>query len=167
MYFPNFRLAALLLCAVKRMDADGEKIPPDIDVEHHDFAEEIRNGPYKQHRSNQLLNYVVALEHRQKRLLGIHSKVFKLDVIGVHKDYRGQGLGQKLTQLAIDKARAEDCDWVATAATARASQGIFSKMGFKTLYEIPYSLFRENGKVVFQKLHDGGQEGKFMALKLK
>ncbi|KAL6741563.1 hypothetical protein Aduo_014803 [Ancylostoma duodenale] len=160
------RLVALLLCAVKNHAADDAPISPEIDAEHHDFAEEIRKGPYKNHKANQLFTYVYAIEHRQKRLLGSKSKVFKLDVLGVHRDYRGRGLGKKLTERALETARADGCQFVATAATARASQGIFTKMGFQSLYEIPYAVFRESGKAVFQNLHDGCEGGKFMVLRL-
>ncbi|EPB78204.1 hypothetical protein ANCCEY_02672 [Ancylostoma ceylanicum] len=178
------RLVALLLCAVKNHAADEAPIPPEIDAEHHDFAEEISKGPYKNRKANQLFTYVYAIEHRQKRLLGDKSKVFKLDILGVHRDYRGfvalstmlkirgmpricsRGLGKKLTERALEIARTDGCQFVATAATAMASQGIFTKMGFQTLYDIPYAVFRENGKAVFQNLHDGCKGGKFMVLRL-
>ncbi|KHJ83383.1 hypothetical protein OESDEN_16920 [Oesophagostomum dentatum] len=73
---------------------------------------------------------------------------------------------KELTRRAIETAQAEGCDYVATAATASASQAIFSKVGFEVLYEIPYSDYRENGNPVFQNLHDGCKSGKAMALKL-
>ncbi|KIH52334.1 acetyltransferase, GNAT family [Ancylostoma duodenale] len=126
----------------------------------------IAKGPYKQHKANQINAYVSTLEHRQKRLLGSNAKVFKLDILCVHREYMGRGLGKQLTERAIQTAQAEGCDWVATAATACASQGIFTKRGFQVFYEIPYSVFRENGNVVFQNLHDSCQGGKFMALRL-
>ncbi|KAL6741562.1 hypothetical protein Aduo_014802 [Ancylostoma duodenale] len=160
------RLVGICLCSISKPGTADTAIPPDIDAERHDFAEDIAKGPYKQHKANQINAYVSTLEHRQKRLLGSNAKVFKLDILCVHREYMGRGLGKQLTERAIQTAQAEGCDWVATAATACASQGIFTKRGFQVFYEIPYSVFRENGNVVFQNLHDSCQGGKFMALRL-
>ncbi|VDM78303.1 unnamed protein product, partial [Strongylus vulgaris] len=84
----------------------------------------------------------------------------------VYDSKRKRGLGKELTRRAIETARCEGCNWVATAATASASQGVFSRVGFQTLYEIPYADFREHGKAVFRNLHDGCRSGKFMALRI-
>ncbi|KHJ92369.1 acetyltransferase, GNAT family [Oesophagostomum dentatum] len=146
---------------------DSDKIPPEIDVGKHDIAEEISKGPYKQHKANQIFVYITTLEHRQRQLLGNGSRVLKLDILSVSKEYRGRGLAKDLTRRAIEMAQAEGCDWIATSATAAASQAIFEKMGFKALYEIPYPIFREHGVPVFQNLHDGCTGGKFMALRVK
>ncbi|KAK6753720.1 hypothetical protein RB195_012981 [Necator americanus] len=164
--YDDKRLVAICLCSIKKPETVIAPLPAEIDVEHHDFAEDILKGPFKQHKANQIITFVSTLEHRQKRLLGTNSKVFKLDILCVHREYRGRGLGKELTKRAIETARAAGCDWVATAATACASQGIFSGMGFQVYYEIPYSTFRENGNILFHDLHDGCQSGKFMALRL-
>ncbi|KIH46271.1 hypothetical protein ANCDUO_23678 [Ancylostoma duodenale] len=168
------RLIAICLCAVSNnADDPGTK---QIDVNNHDFAREcmyivslsdISNGPYKQQKANQLFTYVTTLEHRQKLLLGSDSKVFKINIICVNEKYRRRGRAKGLARRAIDMARSEYCDWVATAATALASQEILIEMKFKTLYEIPYKAFLENGRAVFRNLHDYCQSGRFMALRLK
>ncbi|RCN33919.1 hypothetical protein ANCCAN_20238 [Ancylostoma caninum] len=146
---------------------DPGTITKEIDVDNHDFAQDISNGPYKQRKANQLFTYVTTLEHREKRLLGSDSKVFKINILCVNENYRRRGIAMKLARGAIDLARSERCDWVATAATALASQEIFIRMKFSTLYEIPYNAFLENGKAVFRNLHDYCQGGKFMALRLR
>ncbi|KAL6741601.1 hypothetical protein Aduo_014837 [Ancylostoma duodenale] len=159
------RLIAICLCAVSNnADDPGTK---QIDVNNHDFARDISNGPYKQQKANQLFTYVTTLEHRQKLLLGSDSKVFKINIICVNEKYRRRGIAKGLARRAIDMARSEYCDWVATAATALASQEILIEMKFKTLYEIPYKAFLENGRAVFRNLHDYCQSGRFMALRLK
>ncbi|ETN78019.1 acetyltransferase, GNAT family [Necator americanus] len=160
------RLVAICLCSVTKYKEGVGSIHPEIDAEHHDFAEEILKGPYKQHKANQLVAYVSALEHRQRRLLGNTTKILKIDIICVLSEYKGRGIGKELTRRAIETAKSEGCEWVATAATANASQAVFSRIGFEALYEIPYSAFRENGNEVFRNLHDGCQGGKFMALKV-
>ncbi|KAL6741565.1 hypothetical protein Aduo_014805 [Ancylostoma duodenale] len=161
------RLIAICLCAVSNSADDPGATAKHIDVNNHDFARDISNGPYKQRKANQLFTYVTTLEHREKLLLGNDSKVFKINILCVNEDYRRRGIAMKLTQGAIDMARSERCDWVATAATALASQEIFIRMKFNTLYEIPYKMFLENGKAVFRNLHDYCQSGRFMALRLR
>ncbi|KHJ90421.1 acetyltransferase, GNAT family [Oesophagostomum dentatum] len=164
--YDDDRLAGICLCSMSKSGSKDAPIPPEIDFKHHDFAQDILNGPYKQHKGNQIVILVHALEDSIKRILGTSSKMMKIDILSVHKDYMGKGLGKELTRRAIETAQAEGCDYVATAATASASQAIFSKVGFKVLYEIPYSDYRENGNPVFQNLHDGCKAGKAMALKL-
>ncbi|ETN75566.1 acetyltransferase, GNAT family [Necator americanus] len=161
------RLMAICLCSVANLKESVGPIEPEIDAEHHDFAEEICKGPYKQHKANQIVTYITALERRQWRLLGDSAKVFKMNIMCVLKEFNGRGIGKELTRRAIDMAKSEGCEWVATVATASASQAIFFQLGFKVLYEIPYCVFRENGKVVFRNLHDGCHSGKFMALRIK
>ncbi|KIH45920.1 hypothetical protein ANCDUO_24030, partial [Ancylostoma duodenale] len=161
------RLIAICLCQVNNNADEPGIITREIDVDHHDFARDISNGPYKQHKANQLFTYVTTLEHRQRLLLGSDSKVFKINVLCVNKNYRRRGIAMDLARGAIDMARSERCDWVATAATALASQEIFIRMKFNTLYEIPYKAFLANGKAVFRNLHDYCQGGKFMALRLR
>ncbi|VDM57412.1 unnamed protein product [Angiostrongylus costaricensis] len=129
-------------------------------------AIEISKGPYKQHKANQLTAYVNALEQGIHRLPGHFTKCLKIDIICVADEAKGHGLGKELTKRAINVARSEGCEWVVTAATAAASQAVFTRMGFETFYEIPFSNFCENGTVVFNNLFDGCSSGKLMALRL-
>ncbi|XGW01535.1 hypothetical protein V3C99_014004 [Haemonchus contortus] len=160
------RLVAICLCSVNTYDDSIEHDTPEIDSEPHDYAKEIAQGPYRDHKANQLVTFVGALEQRQRELLGKSCKVMKIDIICVSTDAKGRGLGKELTRKSVEIARAEGCDWVATAATAAASQAVFSRMGFQTMYEIPYTNFTEHGEPVFKNLHDGCQSGKFMALRV-
>ncbi|CAJ0591150.1 unnamed protein product [Cylicocyclus nassatus] len=162
--YDDKRLIAAILCSVSQCE-DVVKSPP-INLETHDFAEDIAQGPYKQHKANQLVTFVTALQQKQDLLFGSGSKVFKLDICAVNVDYRGRGLCKELVRRAVKTAKTAECDWVAVAATASASQGLLSRLGFETLYEIPYTMFRENGVAVFQNLHDGCESGKFMALRV-
>ncbi|KAK5968640.1 Acetyltransferase GNAT family [Trichostrongylus colubriformis] len=161
------RLVAICLCSVNTYEdisAEGTQLE---DTEPQDYAKEIAQGPYTKHKANQLVTFVGALERRQRELLGKCCKVLKIDIICVCGEVKNRGLGKELTRRSIEIARTEGCDWVATAATAAASQALFSRMGFQSLYEIPYTSFKENGEVVFKNLHDGCVAGKFMALRVK
>lgn len=161
------RLVGVCLCSVHNYNNDVEADSSYPDPEQYDFAEDIAQGPYTQHKANQLVTFVATLERRQRELLHHANKVMKIDVICVSREARGRGLGKDLVRTSIEMAIVGDCDWVATAATAAASQALFSRMGFQSLFEIPYASFRENGRAVFQNLHDGCTSGKFMALRLK
>ncbi|VDL74657.1 unnamed protein product [Nippostrongylus brasiliensis] len=161
------RLVAVCLCSVKTCDINKKTKSSRASIEPHDYGADIAVGPYSEHKANQVMTFVEVLESKQDELLGDGRKVLKIDILGVSKAERGQGIAKRLTEMALDTARSEGCDWVATAATAAASQGIFAKFGFKTMFEVPYSNYLDNGKVVFQDLHDGGQSGKFMVLAMK
>ncbi|KHJ93836.1 hypothetical protein OESDEN_06246 [Oesophagostomum dentatum] len=158
------KLVAMCLNSVKKFNK-GDGVVPEMDVAGHDFAEDISKGPYKQHKANQISVYLTALEHRERQLLGNDCKVFYLDILSVAKTI--DGLARELTRRAVETARTEGCEWVVTSATAAASQGLFLKMGFQVLYEIPFSDFLENGNEVFRNTHDGCTSGKFMALAMK
>ncbi|ETN75565.1 hypothetical protein NECAME_03755 [Necator americanus] len=82
-------------------------------------------------------------------------------------DQDSRGIAKALTRKAIELARSEGCDWVASAVTSFQSEEILRKMQFQTLYEIPFEIFREYGQPVFNHLPDFGDSGKFMALRLK
>ncbi|KAJ1372224.1 hypothetical protein KIN20_034318 [Parelaphostrongylus tenuis] len=160
------RLVAICLCSVSCHDYSKDVTSSEVENMDDNYANEIAKGPYKQHKANKLIAYVSALERGLRRLPGHSTNYFKIDVIAVAIEAKGRGLGQELTQRSINIARSEGCDWVIAAATAAASQTLFSRMGFETYYELPYSNFRENGVVVFNNLYDGCLSGKLMALRL-
>ncbi|CAJ0599819.1 unnamed protein product [Cylicocyclus nassatus] len=159
------RLIAMCLCSLCSTETMDAPFPAQIDVKNHDFAEDIVKGPYKQHKANQIIIFVRFLEDTLSQMLSKH-KFMKMDILCVHKDYMGQGLGKELNRWAMQNAQAEGCEYIATAATAAASQAIFAKSGWKILYEVPYASYRENGNPVFQNLHDGCQSAKVVAAKL-
>ncbi|VDK49671.1 unnamed protein product [Cylicostephanus goldi] len=158
-------MVAICLCSLCSTETKDVALPAQIDVKDHDFAEDIAKGPYKQHKANQLVTLVHLLEDTLSQMLSKH-KYMKMDILSVHKDYMGKGLGKELNRRAMQTAQAEGCEYIATAATAAGSQAIFTKSGWKILYEVPYPSYCENGNPVFQNLHDGCQSAKAMAAKL-
>ncbi|VDM81522.1 unnamed protein product, partial [Strongylus vulgaris] len=153
------RLVGLCLCSLKDSDTEDTLVPAEVDFENHDCAEDIKKGPYKEHKANEIVTLVHALEDSLKRLIGKHKKVLKIDILS-------KGLGKALTRRAVEIALTERCDWVVTTATSSASQRIFAKAGLRVIYEIPYEHFRENGNPVFQNLYDGCSAGRAMAVNL-
>ncbi|CAJ0590661.1 unnamed protein product [Cylicocyclus nassatus] len=124
-----------------------------------DFFHDLAESGY----SNEKYSTIVYDNERKNKVLyseavAKYSKSTLLPLITITE-------GKQLTRRAIETAKNAGRNWVATAATASASQGVFSRLGFETLYEIPYTTFRENGVAVFHNLHDGCQSGKFMPLR--
>ncbi|CAB3398904.1 unnamed protein product [Caenorhabditis bovis] len=165
--FHNEKLVAVCLNSVKI----SEKWKPEFQEQiyfnpHFDYAKEIASGPYTEPKANRLVSFVNALEYYLELLADYPMKILKIDVLCVSKEYQGQGLAKKLVVDSLAKAVENDCDFVATVATARASQSIFAKSGLVTLQEMPFSCFRENGVPVFQNLPDDGVSGKLMGISL-
>ncbi|CAJ0599818.1 unnamed protein product [Cylicocyclus nassatus] len=154
------RLVGMCLCSMilnkskDPVELDIKNLPVEMDIRKHDFAKDILNGPYKQHKANQIVVFVRTLEEIMQQMLSKY-KILKMNVLSVHEDCMGKGLGKELNRRAIQIAKDEKCDYIATVATAMASQAIFRKSGWEILYEVPYSDYCENGSPVFQKLHDG------------
>ncbi|VDO80981.1 unnamed protein product, partial [Heligmosomoides polygyrus] len=53
------------------------------------LKDNIAQGPYTQHKANQLVTFVATLERRQRELLHHANKVMKIDVICVSREARG------------------------------------------------------------------------------
>lgn len=77
------RLVGVCLCSVHNYNNDVEADSSYPDPEQYDFAEDIAQGPYTQHKANQLVTFVATLERRQRELLHHANKVMKIDVICV------------------------------------------------------------------------------------
>uniref|UniRef100_A0AC34FAP4 N-acetyltransferase domain-containing protein n=1 Tax=Panagrolaimus sp. ES5 TaxID=591445 RepID=A0AC34FAP4_9BILA len=131
-----------------------------------DFAEEISNGPYNNLRANRVCSFIEEVERNYGYFIPKCKKLFKLDVIFVHPNFSGRGIGTKLTEKSIQVARENNCDYLMSVASAKGSAHIFHKLGFTCVREVPFLSFHENGQQVFQDLHDGNTSGKLMILKL-
>uniref|UniRef100_A0A1I7TYJ8 aralkylamine N-acetyltransferase n=1 Tax=Caenorhabditis tropicalis TaxID=1561998 RepID=A0A1I7TYJ8_9PELO len=159
--FDGDEVVAVCLNAIKECSTPSESIPFDP---HHDYAAEISKGTYSSVNANKLATFVSIMEQDLTLLSGNSRKIFKIDVLCVSKACQGKGVGRKLVEQSLQKAAREECDYVATVATAVASQSIFAKAGLAILREMPFSCYRSNGEPVFQNLRDGGISGKLMGM---
>lgn len=159
--FDGEEVVAVCLNSIKECSTPTEFIPFDP---HRDYCTEISNGSYSKENANKLAVFVDVMEQDLTILTGNSRKIFKIDVLCVSKACQGKGVGRKLVEMSLENAAKENCDYVATVATAVASQNIFSKAGLATLREMPFSCFRSNGEAVFQNLRDGGISGKLMGM---
>lgn len=77
------------------------------------------------------------------------------------------GIGTELLAKSIELARQFRCSHVATCATARASQRLFERQGFRVIREIEFSKFFDKTEPVFEGVFDNGRSAKLMLLDLK
>ncbi|CAI2355231.1 unnamed protein product [Caenorhabditis sp. 36 PRJEB53466] len=166
--FEREKVVAVCLNAIKSgAPLNGQVLRQTPFDPHRDYCSEISRGPYSRENANKLCAFVGAMEHDLAFLTGSPSRIFKIDVLCVSKECQGNGVGRKLVEQSLERAAEEGCQFVATVATAVASQNIFSKCGLETLLEMPFSCFRNDGEVVFEKLPDGGFSGKLMGIRLE
>ncbi|EFO99786.1 hypothetical protein CRE_18889 [Caenorhabditis remanei] len=161
--FDGEEVVAVCLNAIKHCSTSSDTVSFDP---HRDYSTEISNGTYERENANKLAAFVQVMEQDLAFLTGNSKKIFKIDVLCVSKSCQGQGVGRKLVEKSLENAANEGCDYVATVATAVASQNIFAKAGLNILLEMPFFCFRYNGEVVFENLRDGGISGKLMGKRI-
>lgn len=164
--YDNDVIAAVCLNNIKELDNSENLTPPTFDPQR-DYFEDIEAGPYKPRNANRLCTFVSTLEQDLQYLSGGSTRIFKIDVLCVNSNYQGKGIGRWLVEQSLKRAAEAHCTFVASAATAQASQAIFNKFGLKVLRELPFSCFREAGEVVFKNLRDGGLSGKLMGMAIE
>ncbi|KAE9556723.1 hypothetical protein FO519_000129 [Halicephalobus sp. NKZ332] len=164
--FDGRRLAGFALSYTKEVKSEPSSKTSKSFKLKKDYAQDISTGPYDNHPSNQLIVFIEEVEKDAENFLPRCKKFFKIDILFVHPNYTGRGLGKKLVERALQMARENNCQYAVTCATAKASAHIFHKFGFTCVREIPFASFRENGSPVYSNLHDGNTSAKLMVLKL-
>ncbi|CAD6186709.1 unnamed protein product [Caenorhabditis auriculariae] len=159
-------LAAICLNSIKEYPEVESTIPWKFDP-NKDYAEEISQGPYKSENANRLSVFIDTVEEDLQILTNGAKRIFKIDVLCVSRDYQKRGIGKWLVEESLRRAAAAGCEYLASTGSAVGSQAIFTKLGFETLRELPFSCFRENGQEVFRNLADGGRSGKLMGVRLQ
>ncbi|XP_076068967.1 arylalkylamine N-acetyltransferase 1-like [Oratosquilla oratoria] len=77
------------------------------------------------------------------------NRVFNFDLLNVEKSYGGRGIASMLVQQSVNVAKEKGFSCLTVETTGIFSAKIFSRHGFKTIREVPYSSYRENGYIVF------------------
>ncbi len=102
------------------------------------------------------LSFQPALERIVKQLRGDRSEELPdtfgyLQVVCVSLDYQQRGIGGKLVDWVVERAKEEGIKFLLAEASGLYSQKIFESRGFRTISEIQYNDFTdEEGKVVFE-----------------
>ena len=72
-------------------------------------------------------------------------------IISVHSAHTRRGLANRLHTRSEEAARLEGCDGAVSTCTAKNSQALLAKLGFKEIFAVQYADWRdENGKVIFK-----------------
>lgn len=61
----------------------------------------------------------------------------QVEAVRTHSDYRGQGIGTKVLNYAINRAREKDCQLIQLTSDKRRTEAIkfYEKLGFKASHE--------------------------------
>lgn len=61
----------------------------------------------------------------------------QIEAVRTHSDYRGQGIGTKVLNYAINRAREKDCQLIQLTSDKRRTEAIkfYEKLGFKASHE--------------------------------
>ena len=73
----------------------------------------------------------------------------KLELLGVHCDYGGRGLAQRLTLQTIQLARSNECGFVVSNPTSPMTFHIFPKVGFSLIERRKLLDHYVDGKIAF------------------
>ena len=93
------------------------------------------------------MNYLY--ETRFEQCQDHNGKIYDAMVLGVAKEGRGKGLGDRLLKHSIEHAKGHGCSHIHTMATGVYSQKIFKNNEFEVVIEKPYDEFKDkHGKVL-------------------
>ncbi|KHJ41237.1 acetyltransferase, GNAT family [Trichuris suis] len=97
---------------------------------------------------NHMAQYMV--EHREQFTLPVKRDYLEMEILSVHRNSIGQGLAKKLVDASVELAKNRGCAFATAVATNIASQQLFSKLGFETLYTLMHKDYVDNrGRQIF------------------
>ncbi|KAK4325016.1 hypothetical protein Pmani_004373, partial [Petrolisthes manimaculis] len=74
---------------------------------------------------------------------------FNFELLNVDKQYGGRGIASMLVQQCCNVARTQEFSCLVAETTGIFSAKIFGRHNFKTIREVQYSQFRQNGRIAF------------------
>uniref|UniRef100_A0A7E4ULF3 N-acetyltransferase domain-containing protein n=1 Tax=Panagrellus redivivus TaxID=6233 RepID=A0A7E4ULF3_PANRE len=77
------------------------------------------------------------------------------EAMTVHPSAISEGIGRVLMEITKENFRKLGMSHVATYTLAAAGRRNAQQVGYKSLYTLPYTDFKENGKIVYENMHDG------------
>ncbi|KAG7154857.1 Dopamine N-acetyltransferase-like [Homarus americanus] len=77
------------------------------------------------------------------------EKFFNFELLNVDKSYGGRGIASMLVQQSCNVARTQGFTCLVAETTGIFSAKIFGRHTFKTIREVQYSQFRQNGRIAF------------------
>ncbi|KAI6233504.1 Acetyltransferase, GNAT family [Aphelenchoides fujianensis] len=129
-----------------------------------DYAEVIDQTECAVESGKGVLAFIEEIESFTSNFLPADcSQLFRIDLVSVHPEYQGGGLGVKLWKEMMRLARGRHVEHVASTCSAIASTRIAQKFGMKSVFQLPYAGFTRNGvPVLGERMHDGATEANLM-----
>lgn len=132
------------------------------EVEVSSFSDPWSLSAFKEEMKNKLARYIVA-EAKDGRIVGYIGVWYIIDEahinnVAVHKDYRGQGIGNILMEYLIDRCK-EDRIYAITLEVRRSNeiaQNLYKKYGFKPggIRKEYYSDNREDAIIMWKQIRE-------------
>uniref|UniRef100_A0A914YMP3 N-acetyltransferase domain-containing protein n=1 Tax=Panagrolaimus superbus TaxID=310955 RepID=A0A914YMP3_9BILA len=121
-----------------------------------DYAEEIRNGPFKSLNLNRIAILIEELEWQTGKFLPKDThKLALLEFAAVHPSFMRFGVGTKaaplMQKIMLDQGCTHEVGYTVSVGTYK----ICLKSGHIPIFSLPYERYIENGRPVFENLHDG------------
>uniref|UniRef100_A0A914YU17 N-acetyltransferase domain-containing protein n=1 Tax=Panagrolaimus superbus TaxID=310955 RepID=A0A914YU17_9BILA len=125
-----------------------------------DYAEDIRNGPFKSHNLNRLGVLLEELMWQTGKFLPKDiQKLAMHELAAIHPKYSRYGLATKGAETLQKIMVKQGCTHEVGYSVALGTYKMSKKFGHHTLYSLPYDQFLENGKPVFHNLFDNAIAG--------
>uniref|UniRef100_A0AC35FR18 N-acetyltransferase domain-containing protein n=1 Tax=Panagrolaimus sp. PS1159 TaxID=55785 RepID=A0AC35FR18_9BILA len=121
-----------------------------------DYAEDIRNGPFRSLNLNRIVTLLEELEWQTGKFLPKNTqKLALLEFAAVHPKFMGFGVGTKAAPIMQKIMLNQGCTHEVGYTVSDATYKICLKSGHVPVFSIPYDRFLENGRPIFTNLSDG------------
>jgi len=147
-----------------RMTSVGE-IPKDVVKKEFeilpDYKELIDSQPSKSRKEQRIIALVETMYDYAPQFLP-PGPYFCMELIGIKKQYRMGNLSTAFVKEMYKLAASKGIQYGEVLCTAKASTHVCKKLGMKTVLEMPYSKFLDNGEACFENTPDGSTGAQLM-----
>ncbi|KAI6191214.1 N-acetyltransferase domain-containing protein [Aphelenchoides bicaudatus] len=84
------------------------------------------------------------------------------ELISIKEEFRCGNLATRLVEETLKLASAQGLQYVTAFCTAKSSQRVCSKLGLKTMLELPFNQYLDDGQICFENTPDGSTGAKLM-----
>lgn len=125
-------------------------------IERREDQKETKDKEEESHPVLRLVDYAVKRFNPWEKLE--EDVILDLDVLSVHRDYRGRNISVIMMEASFELMRKEKICLAYVMVTSAFSRAVFLKSGFQIVDEMDYVDYKVNGEVVFEpaeKIHRG------------
>uniref|UniRef100_A0A7E4VRX7 N-acetyltransferase domain-containing protein n=1 Tax=Panagrellus redivivus TaxID=6233 RepID=A0A7E4VRX7_PANRE len=132
-----------------------------------DYADVIASYPYAR-TMNQFMGLLDILQPQTGKFLPANIKKFGItEALTIHPALHKEGVGYALIEVGDEVFKKRGVSHIGVYALAYGAQQICARLGYKTVQDLPYANFKENGKPVYENMYDGATSAKCMVKVLK